>query len=288
MSTTKLLPCPFCGNTDITINNENPKDSSGGYFIACAGCGASTNLRFACGDDPIPLLAEQWNRRATVAVPDGWKLVPVQVPDSAFPWVSGGYSTDYRAHDPRDQKIIEDRAQRTWEAILDGIAAAPAADPKSIELEATEDMLSSARMELDMLRKALWVSVEPHQSLFERMIEAAESKAAARDALTTAARDVLAERARQISEEDWTPDHDDEHVNDEIAAMACFYLMPPASRDWDANSTSYGPTLGQAILPEGWYGKTGDRRRELVKGVALGLAEIERFDRAAIAAAKGK
>ena len=54
MNTTKLLPCPFCGNTDITINNENPKDSSGGYFIACAGCGASTNLRFACGDDPTP------------------------------------------------------------------------------------------------------------------------------------------------------------------------------------------------------------------------------------------
>lgn len=134
MSTTKLLPCPFCGNTDITINNENPKDSSGGYFIACAGCGASTNLRFACGDDPIPLLAEQWNRRATVAVPDGRKLVPVQVPDSAFPWVSGGYSTDYRAHDPRDQKIIEDRAQRTWEAILDGIAAAPASAPDMVSV----------------------------------------------------------------------------------------------------------------------------------------------------------
>lgn len=63
-----------------------------------------------------------------VAATAGWKLVPVQVPDSAFPWVSGGYSTDYRAHDPRDQKIIEDRAQRTWEAILDGIAATPAAD----------------------------------------------------------------------------------------------------------------------------------------------------------------
>lgn len=64
---------------------------------------------------------------AAVAVPAGWKLVPVQVPDSAFPWVSGGYSADYRARDPRDQKIIEERAQRTWAAILDGIAAAPAA-----------------------------------------------------------------------------------------------------------------------------------------------------------------
>ena len=71
-----------------------------------------------------------------VAAPAGWKLVPVQVPDSAFPWVSGGYSIDYRAHDPRDQKIIEDRAQRTWEAILDGIAATPPADAKQAEFEA--------------------------------------------------------------------------------------------------------------------------------------------------------
>ena len=62
-STTKLLPCPFCSNADISIRNENPKDNSGGYFIECPGCGASTALRFACGDDPTHLLAEQWNRR---------------------------------------------------------------------------------------------------------------------------------------------------------------------------------------------------------------------------------
>ena len=62
-STTKLLPCPFCSNADISIKNESPKDNSGGYFIECPGCGASTSLRFACGDDPTHLLAEQWNRR---------------------------------------------------------------------------------------------------------------------------------------------------------------------------------------------------------------------------------
>lgn len=72
-----------------------------------------------------------WEARAALAAapaaPAGWKLVPVQVPDSAYQWVSGGYSTDYRASDPRDQKTIEERAQRTWAAILDGIDAAPAA-----------------------------------------------------------------------------------------------------------------------------------------------------------------
>ncbi len=94
--------------------------------------------------------------------------------------------------------------------------------------------------------------------------------------------DVQAERRRQIEAEGWTPEHDDEHACDEIAAFACFYAMPPAARDWDASSTGYGDTLGEAILPEGWEPKTGDRRRELVKACALGLAEIERLDRAGI------
>ncbi|HEC1008534.1 hypothetical protein [Pseudomonas aeruginosa] len=94
--------------------------------------------------------------------------------------------------------------------------------------------------------------------------------------------DVQAERRRQVEAEGWTPEHDDEHACDEIAAFACFYAMPPAARDWDASSTGYGDTLGEAILPEGWEPKTGDRRRDLVKACALGLAEIERLDRAGI------
>jgi hypothetical protein len=40
-------------------------DHSGGYFIACPVCDASTGLRYAIGDDPRPLLIEQWNRRTT-------------------------------------------------------------------------------------------------------------------------------------------------------------------------------------------------------------------------------
>ncbi|MDV7979510.1 hypothetical protein R4K02_20775 [Pseudomonas aeruginosa] len=99
--------------------------------------------------------------------------------------------------------------------------------------------------------------------------------------------DVQAERRRQITAEGWTPEHDDEHACDEIAAFACFYAMPPAARDWDASSTGYGDTLGEAILPEGWEPKTGDRRRELVKAGGLILAEIERLDRAAAPGKEG-
>ncbi len=60
-----MLPCPMCGCSSINVKNEQPTDNSGGYFIECPDCGISTSLRYACGDDPIPLLAEQWNRRAT-------------------------------------------------------------------------------------------------------------------------------------------------------------------------------------------------------------------------------
>lgn len=94
--------------------------------------------------------------------------------------------------------------------------------------------------------------------------------------------DVQAERRRQVTAEGWTPEHDDAHTCDEIAAFACFYAMPPAARDWDTSSTGYGDTLGEAIVPEGWEPKTGGRRRELVKAGGLILAEIERLDRAAM------
>lgn len=99
--------------------------------------------------------------------------------------------------------------------------------------------------------------------------------------LQPALADVMEERERQISAKDYHLDHDDTHVNDEIAALAAWYVMPPGAREWNTTSTGYGDTLGEAILP-GWNQPSGkDRRRELVIGAALTIAEIERLDRAA-------
>ncbi len=95
---------------------------------------------------------------------------------------------------------------------------------------------------------------------------------------------MLLERIRQVDKEGYDPEHDDEHVNDEIAAMAALYVMPEAARDWDTTSTGYGATLSMAMLPAGWIEpRMGDRRSQcsqLVKGAAMVLAEIERGDRA--------
>jgi hypothetical protein len=83
--------------------------------------------------------------------------------------------------------------------------------------------------------------------------------------------DVTSERLRQIAQEGYSTEHDDEHVRGELAAMAALYAMPEDARecgDW-----------AEALRPEGWEAKFGDRRRDLVKAGALILAEIERLDR---------
>lgn len=81
---------------------------------------------------------------------------------------------------------------------------------------------------------------------------------------------LAAERLRQISSEGWTPEHDDEHLDGEIAQAAACYAY--GSRLWDTN--------GASIWPNGWEFKPKDRRRDLIRAGALILAELERLDRA--------
>lgn len=91
--------------------------------------------------------------------------------------------------------------------------------------------------------------------------------------------DVMKERARQVQQEGWTPEHDDRHDDDQLARAAACYAMPEDHRD-------YGPEGLETMDPYAWPWDGGwwkptpdDRRRELVKAGALILAEIERLDR---------
>ncbi|UXC19120.1 hypothetical protein [Comamonas squillarum] len=99
------------------------------------------------------------------------------------------------------------------------------------------------------------------------------------DALTQAALDVLAERRRQVEAEGWTPERDDQYVHGDMASAAGCYAMftqaypkgdPHHSWPWD----------------KAWWKPSKDARRNRVKACALLLAEIERLDRAAMAAAQ--
>ncbi|SIT43762.1 hypothetical protein BN2476_350278 [Paraburkholderia piptadeniae] len=93
-------------------------------------------------------------------------------------------------------------------------------------------------------------------------------------ALTDAARDVLAERQRQVSAEGWTPEHDDEHDSEEMAiAAACYAESAGGFHHPAAGVPSTWPWTN------GWW-KPTTPRRDLVKAGALILAEIERLDRA--------
>jgi hypothetical protein len=87
-------------------------------------------------------------------------------------------------------------------------------------------------------------------------------------AMTDAARDVLAERARHGGEEGFTLAHDDQHTDGSLAvAGACYALVD--ARD----------TIGGAWPWDFRWWKPTTPRRNLVKACALILAEIERLDR---------
>ena len=87
-----------------------------------------------------------------------------------------------------------------------------------------------------------------------------------------AGNDIIAERQRQIIEEGWTAEHDDEHAEGEIAsAAACYALF--------ANDQGFSTPAHWPWGKERW--KQAGQRRDLVKAGALILAEIERLDRAA-------
>lgn len=98
--------------------------------------------------------------------------------------------------------------------------------------------------------------------------------------VSRAVHDVVAERQRQIDEEGWTPEHDDEHRKNELARAAGCYavgrleltVFPPSEAErgsvwpvWPWRNTCWKPG--------------NDRRQQLVKAGALLLAEIERLDR---------
>jgi hypothetical protein len=109
--------------------------------------------------------------------------------------------------------------------------------------------------------------------------------------MTQAARDVLAERERQISAEFWTPFHDDAHSTGDLARAAAAYAISAATPGSVLALSDF--MFGCRVLPTiqshnclwpwqmKWW-KPKDPRRDLVRAGALILAEIERLDRAAL------
>lgn len=103
--------------------------------------------------------------------------------------------------------------------------------------------------------------------------------------------DIVAERLRQVSDEKWTPQHDDEHADGEIARAAAAYAFSGSLSDkilreratmwWDKFGSDTLRVV-KSLWPWAWeWWKPKDQRRDLVRAGALIVAEIERLDRAA-------
>lgn len=100
--------------------------------------------------------------------------------------------------------------------------------------------------------------------------------------------EIAAERRRQIEVEGWTPEHDDEHLEGELAiAGGCYAIYGGGRRDLTlrtkSNSTGF---KGEVYVARGWpwdaaWWKPKDPRRDLIRAAALIVAEIERMDRKA-------
>lgn len=94
---------------------------------------------------------------------------------------------------------------------------------------------------------------------------------------------IAAERRRQVEAEGWTPGHDAEHDNDDLARAAACYATPAAERNLDLRNWAVGPN-GSTPVPhewpwaaKWWKPTPTDRVRELVKAGALIAAEIDRL-----------
>ncbi|WP_370599599.1 hypothetical protein [Pseudomonas nitroreducens] len=94
--------------------------------------------------------------------------------------------------------------------------------------------------------------------------------------------DVQAERRRQIEAEGWALEHDDQHKPGELAQAAVAYLLYTFPRgDSDLKFASRLWPWISGFKPTG-------ERRDLVRGLALALAALERLDRAAAPAQGGE
>ncbi len=90
---------------------------------------------------------------------------------------------------------------------------------------------------------------------------------------------VSIERHRQINVYGYTPAHDREHEADHLALAAICYLMPEATRErfHFVNDTETRLHTWWPFEPHYFKPSPRNRLRELVKGTALALAEIDRL-----------
>jgi hypothetical protein len=85
---------------------------------------------------------------------------------------------------------------------------------------------------------------------------------------------IAAERERQISQEGWTPEHDDEHINGELRDAAIAYAQVCDDRAGECAEDWFPWQWSRE-----WWKPSDDPIRNLAKAGALIAAEIDRLHR---------
>lgn len=172
------------------------------------------------------------------------------------------------------------------QALHELLAAAPTQAQHSVP-EKVRTLLSRAQCEIEHLAECLENVCEDEED-FDVREDVADGRVVAADIAHMLAAapdkevpqawlDVQAERRRQVEAEGWTPEHDDAHSHGQMARAAACYALAGSSAPNDGTAA----LLVSLAWPwdQQWW-KPTSARRDLVKACALGLAEIERLDRA--------
>ena len=93
------------------------------------------------------------------------------------------------------------------------------------------------------------------------------------DVELTGAEEIVAERKRQTEVECYTPEHDDCHVNGELASAAIAYVMHTDPHGAGENAVDVWPWA------DGFKPSDGDPIRDLKRAGAFIAAEIDRLKR---------
>ena len=150
-------------------------------------------------------------------------------------------------------------------------------------------LLLACQLALPILREAVCANLtgdDPSDRLAHDAVESALRAAEAESPDVGHLRGawlIVAERLRQIKEEGWTLEHDDELTTGELAIAAACYALAEDAR---ARDDSPARLIRWPWAPEWWQPAPDDRVRELEKAGALIAAEIDRLLRAKAKARK--
>jgi hypothetical protein len=168
-------------------------------------------------------------------------------------------------HDKYDPGLSYDRLELLVES------AAQAAKDVLSSFPSAQSMPDMARLSASEVACYRWPEdTAEHRAMREAFCDGAAHIAPAQG--SRGCDDIAAERQRQMVREGWTPAHDDEHTESDLASAALCYVYVSIFDPGDF-PLRYWP------WDRKWW-KPSDARRNLVKAGALIAAEIDRLDRA--------